>query len=181
MSTDGRRTLRNAAAFRTGHRRTFGLGGLTAAALALGPVLGSAVSAVAATPSKTTSGRAALAPGKVNHILVIDLENEGYQTTFGANSPATYLNGTLRKKGELLQNYYGVGHASLDNYIAQVSGQAPTAETQADCSGGGIAFANMLPGTPDANGAGNPGQVDGSGCVYPSGVQTIASQLDTKI
>ena len=184
MSTDRRRTLRTAAAFRTGHRRTFGLGGLTVTALALGLVLGRAVSAVgagAATPSKSTQGRAALAPGKINHVLVIELENEGYQTTFGANSPATYLNGTLRKKGELLQNYYAVGHASLDNYIAQVSGQAPTAETQADCSGNGFAFANMLPGTPDANSAANPGQVDGTGCVYPSGVQTIANQLDTKI
>jgi hypothetical protein len=184
MSTDRRRTLRTAAAFRTGHRRTFGLGALTVTALALGLVLGSAVSAVgagAATPSKSTQGRAALAPGKINHVLVIELENEGYQTTFGANSPATYLNGTLRKKGELLQNYYAVGHASLDNYIAQVSGQAPTAETQADCSGNGFAFANMLPGTPDANSAANPGQVDGTGCVYPSGVQTIANQLDTKI
>src|SRR5580692_5615526 len=86
MSTDRRRTLRTAAAFRTGHRRTFGLGALTVTALALGLVLGSAVSAVgagAATPSKTNQGRAALAPGKINHVLVIELENEGYQTTFG--------------------------------------------------------------------------------------------------
>ena len=153
MSTDGRRTSRNAAAFRTGHRRTVGLSGLTATALALGLVLGGGVSAVAATPSKTTQGRAALAPGKINHVLVIEFENEGYQTTFGANSPATYLNGTLRTKGELLQNYYAVGHDSLDNYIAQVSGQAPTEETQADCSDNGFAFANLLPGTPDGNGA----------------------------
>ena len=124
--------------------------------------------------------RAALAPGKINHILVIEFENEGYDATFGPGSPATYLNGTLRPKGELLQNYYGTGHDSLDNYIAQVSGQAPTEDTQADCADNGFAFANVLPGTPDADQATNPGQVDGEGCVYPSSVQTIASQLDAK-
>ena len=124
--------------------------------------------------------RAALPPGKINHILVIELENEGYQATFGPGSPATYLNGTLRPKGELLQNYYGIGHDSLDNYIAQVSGQAPTEDTQADCADNGFAFANVAPGTPDPDQAANPGQVDGQGCVYPSSVQTIASQLDAK-
>ena len=77
--------------------------------------------------------RAALPPGKINHILVIEFENEGYAATWGPGSPATYLNGTLRPKGELLQNYYAIGHDSLDNYIAQVSGQAPTEDTQADC------------------------------------------------
>ncbi len=124
--------------------------------------------------------RAALAPGKINHILVIELENEGYNATFGAGSPATYLNGTLRKKGELLQNYFGIGHDSLDNYIAQVSGQAPTLDTQADCADNGFAFANLTPGTPDAATAFNPGQVDGQGCVYPPSVPTIASQLNAK-
>ena len=91
-----------------------------------------------------------------------------------------YLNGTLRHKGELLQNYYAIGHVSLDNYIAQVSGQAPTEDTQADCADNGFAFANVTPGTPDADQAVNPGQVDGQGCVYPPSVQTIAAQLDAK-
>jgi hypothetical protein len=133
-----------------------------------------------ASENQSHTARAALPPGKINHILVIELENEGYQATFGPGSPATYLNGTLRKKGELLQNYYGIGHDSLDNYIAQVSGQAPTQDTQADCSANGFAFADVTPGTPDANQATNPGQVDGAGCVYPAPVKTIASQLDAK-
>jgi hypothetical protein len=141
------------------------------------------VSGVVAAPvgaSSKTTVRAALPPGKINHILLIEFENEGYATTFGANSPATYLNGTLRKKGELLQNYYATGHNSLDNYISQVSGQAPTTSTQGDCLANGAAFANVTPGTPDANQASNPGQVDGTGCVYPAAVKTIANQLDTK-
>lgn len=119
-------------------------------------------------------------PGKINHVLVIELENEGYTATFGAGSPATYLNGTLRKKGELLQNYYGIGHVSLDNYMAEVSGQAPNPDTQADCLTNGATFANVSPGTPDANQSVNPGQVDGQGCVYPASVKTIAQQLDAK-
>jgi hypothetical protein len=141
--------------------------------------LGSVVGAPVGASSKTTV-RAALPPGKINHIIVVEFENEGYEATFGPNSPATYLNGTLRKQGELLQNYYATGHVSLDNYIAQVSGQAPTASTQSDCSPNGFAFANVVPGTPDANQAANPGQVDGNGCVYPASVQTIADQLDAK-
>ena len=149
-----------------------------AACVALLSLLGSSPATGATTPSSIT--RAALAPGKINHILVIELENEGYAATFGPGSPATYLNGALRAKGELLQNYYATGHASLDNYIAQVSGQAPTPDTQADCADNGFAFANVTPGTPDANQALDPGQVDGQGCVYPSIVPTIASQLDAK-
>jgi phosphatidylinositol-3-phosphatase len=124
--------------------------------------------------------RAALPPGKINHILVIELENEGFATSWGPSSPATYLNGTLRKEGELLQNYYAIGHDSLDNYIAEVSGQAPTMDTQADCADNGFAFADVLPGTPAPDQATDPGQVVGEGCVYPASVQTIASQLDAK-
>ena len=124
--------------------------------------------------------RAAVPPGRINHVLVIEFENEGFDTTFGANSPATYLNGTLRQKGELLQNYYAIGHASLDNYIAQVSGQAPNQSTTADCLTNGATFTDVTPGTPDADQTLNPGQVDGQGCVYPASVKTIASQLDAK-
>ena len=46
--------------------------------------------------------RAALAPGKIDHVMVIELENEGFEATFGPSSPATYLNEVLRPKGELL-------------------------------------------------------------------------------
>jgi hypothetical protein len=137
------------------------------------------VGASAAAPGSSTV-RAALPPGKIDHILLLEFENEGYQATFGPGSPATYLNVTLRPKGELLQNYYAIGHNSLDNYISQVSGQAPTEDTQADCADNGFAFANVTPGTPDPDQQANPGQVDGQGCVYPASVQTIASQLDAR-
>ncbi len=144
------------------------------------PAATSAGASTAAKPPAPKVVRAALPPGKINYILLIEFENEGYNLTFSPISPARYLNTTLRQSGELLQNYDAVGHDSLDNYIAQVSGQAPTLDTQADCSDNGFAFANVEPGTPDADKALNPGQVDGTGCVYPSSVQTIANQLDAK-
>ena len=84
--------------------------------------------------------------------------------------------------GELVQNYYAVGHVSLDNYIAQVSGQAPNLMTSSDCSSGVTALQGSLrrrhSGHADPNQAAYPGQVDGQGCVFPTGVQTIGNQLD---
>src|SRR5215813_15253570 len=77
--------------------------------------------------------RAALDDDAIQHIIVIDMENENFADTFGPSSPATYLNGTLLKQGELIQNYYATSHVSLGNYIAQVSGQAPTPSTNNDC------------------------------------------------
>jgi hypothetical protein len=126
----------------------------------------------------------------------VELENESFFSTFGPGSPATYLNGTLRAKGELVENYFATGHASLDNYISQVSGQAPNNLTKADCSNlasltppfTNIAFgySNVTPGVDDPFPATNPGQVDGQGCIYPApnpstgahGAPTIADQLD---
>jgi hypothetical protein len=100
---------------------------------------------------------------------VIVLENESASVTFGPSSPAPYLASTLRSQGAYLPNYYGIGHASNDNYIGMISGQAPNTQTQADCQ----IFTDFVPGTVGAN-----GQADGTGCVYPSAVQTIAGQLD---
>jgi hypothetical protein len=108
----------------------------------------------------------------IKNIVVIYIENESEANTFGPSSPATYLTGTLMKKGVLIKNYYAIGHVSLDNYIAQVSGQAPTPTTQGDCLAG---FDDVTPGTPSPN----LGQVNGTtGCVYPASVETIANQLD---
>ena len=104
----------------------------------------------------------------VGHVFVINLENESFVTTWGASSPARYLNGTLVPKGKLLEQYYAIGHASLDNYIAQISGQSPNPSTQADC---------FVYGEFAATGTGADGQALGKGCVYPASVKTIADQL----
>ena len=110
---------------------------------------------------------------KPQHVFIIVLENEGYDVTFGSKSPALYLN-ALARKGALLKNYYGIGHNSLDNYIAMISGQAPNPVTQADCD----VFADFLP--KDADGSAQmdkDGQAIGTGCVYPKNVSTIVNQF----
>jgi hypothetical protein len=85
-------------------------------------------------------------------------------------NPNPYLSKTLTAKGTLLTQYYGVGHVSLDNYTAMVSGQEPSPSTQSDC-----------PRYVDAVGAVDPsGQFRGAGCVFPPSVKTLADQLDAK-
>ena len=109
-------------------------------------------------------------PARPGHVFIIVLENEGYHITFGPNSPAAYLKG-LVKQGAVLPNFYGIGHFSLDNYIAMVSGQAPNPVTQSDCQ----SFTEFT-----QTGTAADGQAVGSGCVYPAGVKTIANQLEAK-
>jgi hypothetical protein len=102
------------------------------------------------------------------HVFIIVLENEGYTTTFGANSKAPYLSQTLVSQGVLLSQYYGTGHASNDNYVSMISGQAGTPENHNDC----IIYGdfNLTGVTPD-------GQAIGSGCIYPSSIKTLPDQL----
>ena len=64
---------------------------------------------------------------------MINLESEPFGYTFGRPAAAPYLSQTLAGEGALLTDYYGIGHDSLDNYIAQVSGQAPDYDTGQDC------------------------------------------------
>ncbi|HTK55239.1 MAG TPA: hypothetical protein VL295_00325, partial [Gemmatimonadales bacterium] len=95
-----------------------------------GSLHGSGHASAAGTPPRPP--RPAYVP-KIKHVFVINIENKGYDETFGAGSAAPYLAGALRKKGVLLNYYYGTAHNSLPNYIAQISGQAPSLQTQLDC------------------------------------------------
>jgi phosphatidylinositol-3-phosphatase len=117
------------------------------------------------------SASPALGAAPVRHVFVIVLENENASTAFGPGSAAPYLAHTLTGEGAFVPGYYGIGHQSLDNYVAMVSGQAPTVATQADCPD----FVDVLPGTPTSD-----GQVLGQGCVYPTPVQTIGGQLQAR-
>jgi phosphatidylinositol-3-phosphatase len=152
-------------------------------ALAAIGLAAASVGAPIATASAAPGGivRAALPANAIRHIIVVELENESFNMTFGPNSPAVFLNKTLVPQGELVENYYATGHVSLDNYIAQISGQAPNPLSSSDClqlpSFAG-SYVNVVPGTLDPDQATFPGQVDGSGCIYPASVQTIADQLD---
>lgn len=105
----------------------------------------------------------------VRHVFVIMLENNDYSATFGNPSADPYLATTLPSQGALLENYYGVGHFSNDNYTGFISGQPPNTDNQADCAGGFVNF---------PNGDGEIGGIQqGAGCVYPSADTTLADQL----
>ena len=105
------------------------------------------------------------------HVWVIVMENKGYTETFGPATKAPYFGKTLPKMGRLLTGYHGVGHVSLDNYIAMVSGQAANIITQSDCQ----VRPDFVPAVPVTD-----GQFLGQGCVYPTQVPTVAGQLDAK-
>jgi hypothetical protein len=139
-----------------------------------------AVAAAAALPlaliGAGTAASAAPHPGRppaIKHVWVIELENEGYAQSFGNPSADPYLATTLRHMGVLLKNYFGIGHNSLDNYIAQVTGQAPDTATQQDC---GV----WTPFKPTNVFRGPFHQLVGNGCVYPKSVLTIGNQLTSK-
>jgi hypothetical protein len=128
-----------------------------------------------AAPTSTTVPpvtAATLAPDglpPIRHVFVIVLENEGYATTFGDPADDPYLATTLPAEGALLTQYYGIGHHSLDNYVALVSGQAPNPLTQGDC----LDYVDFPAGAtlaPD-------GLLTDSGCLYPADVETVANQL----
>ena len=121
----------------------------------------------------------AYSPPPIRHVWIIDLGNESFGYTFGAEgrAQAPYLAKTLPADGALLVNYYGIGHDSLDNYIAQISGQAPDYQTGQDCE----YFEQFIQfGGENFDKWTKYGQLSGDGCVYPRYVTTIASQLTAK-
>ncbi|MGO4278028.1 alkaline phosphatase family protein [Cupriavidus sp. RAF20_2] len=104
----------------------------------------------------------------VRHVFVITLENQNYATTFAADSKAPYLSKTLVAQGAHLQQYFGTSHVSLGNYIAMISGQSVTADTQMDC----MVYKDFA-----LTGMADHGQAIGTGCVYPASIKTLPDQL----
>jgi len=121
-------------------------------------------------PSAASAAAKAKLP-PIKHVFVVNLENESYDTTFGPSSVAPYLSQTLVGQGLLLSQYFGIGHVSLDNYVAEISGQGPSKQTQLDC----LTYNDFV-----STGTGALGQALGDGCVYPTSVKTIADQLTAK-
>ncbi|HTA32410.1 MAG TPA: alkaline phosphatase family protein [Solirubrobacteraceae bacterium] len=134
-----------------------------------GATLGSALAARgAAAPAHAAARTPAYKQPKVRHVFVIVLENESYASTFGDPSADPYLAQTLPAQGALLESYYATGHESNDNYISLVSGQPPNLENQADCQ----IFSEFLGAELLADGV-----EEGQGCVFPSTVANIGTQL----
>jgi hypothetical protein len=122
--------------------------------------------ALLAVPSAAGAARPA-----IKHVFVIVLENKDYDQSFGPQAKSPQLGRELPAQGVLLSQYYGIGHLSLDNYIAMISGQGPNPITQSDCQ----IYQEFFPGT-----IGSDGQATGLGCVYPTAVKTVADQLSAK-
>ena len=135
----------------------------------------SAAQSSGAQPSPAQPPAASAQTAPTRHVFVINLENKGYATTFGPASPAPYLSRTLRGQGVLLEQYHGTAHNSLPNYLAQISGQGPNPQQQADCP----VFSPFV-SADKGRATVAPQQAVGSGCAYPASVPTLAGQLTDK-
>lgn len=139
-------------------------------ALVLVAIFASAGCASAPSPGPRTPVTIAPDPlfsGHVGHVFIIVLENKDYEATFGSEPASAYLGKTLPQLGRMLPEYYAIGHSSLDNYIAMISGQAPNPQTQSDC----LVYSEFREVT-TLN-----GQAVGQGCVYPTDVKDLGTQL----
>jgi phosphatidylinositol-3-phosphatase len=134
--------------------------------------------AAAITVAMAMAGGAAARPAvhqafrlqQIKHVWVIELENKGFTQSFGDPAADPYLARTLVGEGALLTNYFAIGHNSADNYIAQISGQAPNILSQEDCP--------VWVPLPDVTWPPYH-QVLGpeGGCVFPASVPTLGNQL----
>jgi phosphatidylinositol-3-phosphatase len=145
-----------------------------AAAIAMAvAVAGSVAAQPARSVPQARAARQAFLLSQIKHVWVIELENKGYPQSFGDPAADPYLARTLPREGALLTNYYAIGHNSADNYIAQISGQAPNILTQEDCP--------LWVPLPDVT-VGPYRQVLGpeGGCVFPASVPTLGNQLSAR-
>jgi len=108
----------------------------------------------------------------VKHLFLIVLPPAKYDDAFGPDSKAPYLATDLKKKGELVPNYYAVTSGELANRIALISGQGPNPDTLAGCT----AYNDISPGT-ESTDTQQKGQVLGTGCVFPRSTLTLADEL----
>ncbi|HET9073014.1 MAG TPA: alkaline phosphatase family protein [Solirubrobacteraceae bacterium] len=128
-----------------------------------------------------------IAQGKIKHVWLIILENKSYDASFSGLNDNSYLWHTLPAQGALLQNYYGTGHFSLDNYTSLVSGQGPVVDDQSDCPNydaisGSVDTSGSLTSNPNygqlVSSAGPAAPIGTTGCVFPASVPTLFNQLD---
>jgi hypothetical protein len=143
---------------------------VTALALALTAAVSLALAGSAPAAPRDATKAASQLPPPVGHVFVVNLENKGFDETWGPGSAAPYLSTTLRGQGVLLNQYHGTAHNSLPNYIAQVTGQGPDPQTQSDCQ----VYSPFVTAGPTAG----DGQYVGDGCVLPAQVPSLPGQLD---
>lgn len=92
-----------------------------------------AILAMTLTTASSAPVAAATERPKIDHIVVVTLENTtAEEILVKKKDQAPFLNGLIAK-GAQLDAMFGIDHASLPNYLAMISGHASTAETRADC------------------------------------------------
>lgn len=138
---------------------------------ALRALAGACIVGLAAVPAALAQQPHLGALPPIRHVFLIVLENKSFTAAFGPGSAAPYLAKTLPAQGALLEDYYAIGHWSLPNYIALVSGQAPNPRTQGDCLD--VSNFRLYKPALDAH-----GQALGYGCAYPIMVKTLPDQLE---
>jgi hypothetical protein len=104
-----------------------------AVAFGVGAVVGP-IAVSAQSGSSSQSGQAAGSSGgrfHLDHVFVIMMENTSYDDLLSPDNPNTTYIQHLAVTNGLADNYFGVTHVSLPNYIAATSGQTwvPTATT----------------------------------------------------
>jgi phosphatidylinositol-3-phosphatase len=150
---------------------------LAAIALAL-PASGAPATHREATHSTTLAAASSAKMPKIKHVWVIMLENENENYTFGSSGQkyAPYLAKTLVSKGALVPQYYGIGHDSLDNYTAAISGQNNNYQLGEDC--GTFSAFDQFDGE-NFDKWTKYDQLSGEGCLYPKYVKTLPQQLQS--
>ena len=114
----------------------------------------------------------------IRHVFTIILENQSFDSTFGAMPPTPYLARDVAGHGALLAEYYATSHYSLGNYITLISGQSVTRENQDDCATSSYdkeVSTNYVDIA--VRGTAPYSQVMGEGCIYPATVKTVGDQL----
>lgn len=93
------------------------------------PLASTPTSTITPIPSSTAapSGRIP----SFSHVFTIIMENEALEAILGNTSSAPYINSLAQKYG-IAANYYGIGHPSLQNYIALIGGD--TFGINSDCT-----------------------------------------------
>jgi phosphatidylinositol-3-phosphatase len=130
---------------------------------------GTSASTTTGTSGTTTAPSTTPPKPKVGHVFVIALSTTSFEAAFGQQSVARYLNTKLRPRATFLGGYETLARSELPDYLALVSGQAPNADTLADCSTYAEFPAKVKPSA--------DGQVPGPGCVYPNTITTLADQV----
>ena len=148
---------------RVRHTRTLiGVAVVALAASLVGPSIGVGAATAAPPAANATASH-------VHHVFQIVLENEEEGTSFPRKG--TELD-QLADQGVFVPRYFATGHASLDNYLAMVSGQAQYFSTSIDCP-----IYKNASGTINPRGYYAPVLPHDTGCVYPAGIKTLPDQL----